>query len=80
MFSLKRRPRPPDELLHLIRDRHNVCSQIHLPAQSGSTRMLSQMRRGYSREAYLELVQHMRELIPEVSLSTGMCVCDWYGG
>jgi len=59
-----------DEVLHVIRDRTNVCSQIHLPFQSGSTRMLEKMRRGYSREAYLDLVEKMHSLIPNLALST----------
>ncbi|KAM8776070.1 mitochondrial tRNA methylthiotransferase CDK5RAP1 [Rhynchonycteris naso] len=60
----------PDEVLQLIRERDNICKQIHLPAQSGSSRVLEAMRRGYSREAYVELVHHVRESIPGVSLSS----------
>ncbi|XP_039355063.1 mitochondrial tRNA methylthiotransferase CDK5RAP1 isoform X2 [Mauremys reevesii] len=54
----------PDEVLQLIQERHNICKQLHLPAQSGSSRILEAMRRGYTREAYLELVQHVRDSIP----------------
>lgn len=46
----------PDAVLHLIHDRHNICKQLHLPAQSGSTRILNLMRRGYTKEAYCDLV------------------------
>ncbi|XP_006003204.1 CDK5 regulatory subunit-associated protein 1 [Latimeria chalumnae] len=60
----------PDEVLQLIQERANLCKQIHLPAQSGSTRVLQAMRRGYTREAYLELVDHIRSIIPGVSLSS----------
>nr|XP_057902031.1 CDK5 regulatory subunit-associated protein 1 [Doryrhamphus excisus] len=60
----------PDEVLHLIAERGNICKQIHLPAQSGSTQVLNAMRRGYTREAYLELVRNIRSIIPEVSLSS----------
>ncbi|PJF18722.1 putative cdk5 activator-binding protein [Paramicrosporidium saccamoebae] len=60
----------PDDLLFLMRDRPNICKQIHLPAQSGSTAVLERMRRGYTREAYIELVEHIREIIPNVSLSS----------
>ncbi|XP_027750814.1 CDK5 regulatory subunit-associated protein 1 [Empidonax traillii] len=60
----------PDEVLQLIRERHNICKQLHLPAQSGSTRVLEAMRRGYTREAYLDLVHHVRDSIPGVSLSS----------
>ncbi|XP_078411522.1 mitochondrial tRNA methylthiotransferase CDK5RAP1 isoform X1 [Cetorhinus maximus] len=60
----------PDEVLQLIQERANICKQIHLPAQSGSTAVLKAMRRGYTREAYLELVEHIRRIIPGVSLSS----------
>ncbi|XP_043351730.1 mitochondrial tRNA methylthiotransferase CDK5RAP1 isoform X3 [Dermochelys coriacea] len=60
----------PDEVLQLIQERRNICKQLHLPAQSGSSRILEAMRRGYTREAYLELVQHVRDSIPGVSLSS----------
>ncbi|XP_072800142.1 mitochondrial tRNA methylthiotransferase CDK5RAP1 isoform X3 [Vicugna pacos] len=60
----------PDEVLQLIHERDNICKQIHLPAQSGSSRVLEAMQRGYSREAYVELVHHIRESIPDVSLSS----------
>ncbi|XP_075033762.1 mitochondrial tRNA methylthiotransferase CDK5RAP1 isoform X2 [Mixophyes fleayi] len=67
----------PDEVLHLIRERQNICKQIHIPAQSGSDRVLESMRRGYNREAYLDLIHNIREQVPEVSLSsdfiTGFC-------
>uniref|UniRef100_A0A1J3FS38 CDK5RAP1-like protein n=1 Tax=Noccaea caerulescens TaxID=107243 RepID=A0A1J3FS38_NOCCA len=67
----------PDELLYLMRDRHNICNLIHLPAQSGNSRILEQMRRGYTREAYLDLVKKIRSIIPEVALTsdfiTGFC-------
>uniref|UniRef100_A0A8D3BYC7 Mitochondrial tRNA methylthiotransferase CDK5RAP1 n=1 Tax=Scophthalmus maximus TaxID=52904 RepID=A0A8D3BYC7_SCOMX len=60
----------PDEVLHLIAERGNICKQIHLPAQSGSSRVLKAMRRGYTREAYLDLVENIKTIIPEVSLSS----------
>ncbi|XP_076047037.1 mitochondrial tRNA methylthiotransferase CDK5RAP1-like [Oratosquilla oratoria] len=60
----------PDEVLYLIKERNNICSNIHLPAQSGNTRVLDLMRRGYSRDSYLELVSHIRDIIPGVSLSS----------
>uniref|UniRef100_A0A9J8CTL2 Mitochondrial tRNA methylthiotransferase CDK5RAP1 n=2 Tax=Cyprinus carpio carpio TaxID=630221 RepID=A0A9J8CTL2_CYPCA len=67
----------PDEVLQLIQERRNICKQIHLPAQSGSSRVLHAMRRGYTREAYLDLVENIREIIPGVNLSsdfiTGFC-------
>ncbi|XP_069099781.1 mitochondrial tRNA methylthiotransferase CDK5RAP1 [Pleurodeles waltl] len=60
----------PDEVLQLIQERNNICKQIHLPVQSGSSRVLQAMGRGYTREAYLELVQHIQECIPGVNLSS----------
>ncbi|CAL9704414.1 unnamed protein product [Knipowitschia caucasica] len=60
----------PDEVLQLIAERRNICKQIHLPAQSGSDQILKAMRRGYTREAYLELVENIKRVIPGVSLSS----------
>ncbi|KAK6321657.1 hypothetical protein J4Q44_G00086330 [Coregonus suidteri] len=60
----------PDEVLQLIKERGNICKQIHLPAQSGSSTVLQAMRRGYTREAYLELVDNIKRIIPVVSLSS----------
>jgi tRNA-2-methylthio-N6-dimethylallyladenosine synthase len=51
-----------------------VCEHLHLPAQSGSTRILKAMRRTYSRERYLELVTRLREAIPDLSLTTDLIV------
>lgn len=56
--------------MKLISERPNVCNAIHIPAQSGNSNVLERMRRGYTREAYLNLVSKMREIIPGVSLST----------
>lgn len=60
----------PDELLCVMRDRYNICKNIHLPAQTGSSTVLERMRRGYTREAYLDLVQKIRSIIPDVGLSS----------
>jgi tRNA-2-methylthio-N6-dimethylallyladenosine synthase len=51
-----------------------ICRHLHLPVQSGSTRVLAAMRRRYSRDSYLELVDRIRERLPEVALSTDMIV------
>ena len=51
-----------------------VCRHVHLPVQSGSTRVLEAMRRRYTRESYLELVARIREALPDVALSTDMIV------
>lgn len=60
----------PEALLYLIKSRKNICKQIHLPAQSGSSSVLERMRRGYTREAYLNLVDRIRDIIPDVTLSS----------
>lgn len=60
----------PDDLLALIKDRHNICNTVHLPAQSGSTSCLERMRRGYTREAYIDLVSKIREIIPDIALTS----------
>lgn len=60
----------PDELLHMIAEQPNLCSYIHLPAQAGSNTMLERMRRPYTREQYLALVDKMRSIIPGLTLST----------
>lgn len=52
----------------------HVCKHIHLPVQSGSTRMLAAMRRRHTREEYLELVDELRRRIPDLHLSTDMIV------
>lgn len=68
----------PEPLLHLIAERPNLCNYIHIPAQAGSDTMLERMRRPYTREQYLDLIERMREIIPDVSLSTDIITgfCD----
>jgi tRNA-2-methylthio-N6-dimethylallyladenosine synthase len=61
-------------LIEAVRDLPHVCKHFHLPAQSGSTRVLRAMRRRHTREEYLDLVAHIREAIPGVTLSTDMIV------
>ena len=60
----------PPALLTLMAERPNICNHLHMPAQSGSTTVLERMRRGYSREAYLELIDDVRRLIPDVAISS----------
>ena len=60
----------PDEVLQIINSRANVGKQLHMPAQSGSTSVLERMRRGYSREAYLDLATKVRSTIPGVAISS----------
>lgn len=58
------------QLLQLIAERPNLCKSIHLPAQSGSSRVLESMRRLYTRDAYLGLVAQIRAIIPNVTLTS----------
>jgi tRNA-2-methylthio-N6-dimethylallyladenosine synthase len=51
-----------------------ICRHLHLPVQSGSTAVLEAMRRRYTRDSYLELVDRIRESLPDVALSTDMIV------
>ena len=59
-----------DETLHVIAETPNVCRHIHLPVQSGSSRILQLMNRKYTREWYLERVEAIRRIIPDCGLST----------
>src|SRR5688572_30085805 len=61
-------------LIEAVRDLPKVCKHLHLPVQSGSTRILKAMRRRHTREDYLDLVARIRESIPGVTLSTDMIV------
>uniref|UniRef100_A0A915Q707 CDK5RAP1-like protein n=1 Tax=Setaria digitata TaxID=48799 RepID=A0A915Q707_9BILA len=66
-------PHPKDfpvEVIQLIKERTNICKQIHLPAQSGSNAILEAMDRGYTRESYLALVNRIRSILPSVSLTS----------
>uniref|UniRef100_A0A1I8JMG5 CK5P1 protein n=1 Tax=Macrostomum lignano TaxID=282301 RepID=A0A1I8JMG5_9PLAT len=65
----------PASLLQLIGERPNLARQLHLPAQSGSTAVLQRMRRGYSREAYLRLVDDARAAVPNLAI-TGISSAD----
>lgn len=64
----------PDEVLELIAERPNISRQLHLPAQSGNSAVLERMRRGYTREAYIDLVHHVRDILPDVALSSDFIV------
>src|SRR5260221_4087194 len=61
-------------MMEAMRDLPKVCRHLHLPVQSGSTRVLQAMRRRHTREEYLELVARLREAIPNLALSTDMIV------
>ncbi|MBI2835320.1 MAG: tRNA (N6-isopentenyl adenosine(37)-C2)-methylthiotransferase MiaB, partial [Acidobacteria bacterium] len=61
-------------LLEIMRELPKICRHLHLPVQSGSTRVLKAMRRRYTRESYLELVGRARDLVPGLTISTDMIV------
>jgi tRNA-2-methylthio-N6-dimethylallyladenosine synthase len=59
-----------DEVLHTMARHENICKYIHLPVQSGNTRILQQMNRTYTREWYLNKVKRIREIMPDCSISS----------
>jgi tRNA-2-methylthio-N6-dimethylallyladenosine synthase len=61
-------------MMEAMRDLPKVCRHLHLPVQSGSTRVLQAMRRRHTREDYLDLTARLRETIPNLALSTDMIV------
>ncbi|GHT24308.1 tRNA-2-methylthio-N(6)-dimethylallyladenosine synthase [Bacteroidia bacterium] len=61
-----------DELLHVMAAHPNICKSIHLPAQSGSTRILELMRRRYTREWYLSRIEAIRRILPDCTISTDL--------
>jgi tRNA-2-methylthio-N6-dimethylallyladenosine synthase len=61
-----------DDVLFTMQKYNNICNYIHLPVQSGSTRVLQMMNRTYSREWYIAKVNRIRELIPDCGISTDM--------
>ncbi|KAK8790937.1 hypothetical protein WA158_005568 [Blastocystis sp. Blastoise] len=66
-------PHPKDfplPVLEVIASHSNICKQLHIPAQSGSSSCLHRMNRGYSRESYMQLIHTIKDVLPNVSLST----------
>lgn len=63
-----------DELIEVMKNSKKICKQLHLPVQSGSSRILKIMNRKYSKEHYLELVEKIRDAIPDISLTTDIMV------
>jgi tRNA-2-methylthio-N6-dimethylallyladenosine synthase len=61
-------------LVRALRDLRTLCPYLHLPVQSGSNRILSSMRRGYSREGYRKTVDLLREAVPDIALSSDLIV------
>jgi len=61
-------------MIEVIRDHRNISRYLHLPVQSGSSRVLRRMKRLYTREQYLELIAEIRREIPDVHFSTDIIV------
>jgi tRNA-2-methylthio-N6-dimethylallyladenosine synthase len=59
-----------DAVLHVIAKYDNLCKYIHLPVQSGNSRVLEKMNRGYSREDYIERIKAIKRILPEAGIST----------
>ncbi len=59
-----------NDVLHVMAKYENICNYIHLPVQSGSSDVLKRMNRGYTREWYLERIDAIKRIVPEVAIST----------
>ena len=63
-----------DELIEVMKHNKKICKHLHLPIQSGSSRLLGLMNRRYTKESYLELVDKIRAAVPDISLTTDIIV------
>ena len=63
-----------DRVIEAMAEEPKICPQVHLPVQSGSDAVLERMKRGYTRDDFLSLVQRLRERIPGIALSTDILV------
>ncbi len=63
-----------DELIEVMKHSKKICKHLHLPIQSGSTRLLKLMNRKYTKESYLELVDKIKAAVPDISLTTDIIV------
>lgn len=59
-----------DDVLHMMAKYENICNYIHLPVQSGNSRLLDMMNRGYTREWYIERINSIKRIIPDCGIST----------
>ena len=63
-----------DKFLEVFASNHKICKSMHMPLQSGSTRLLKEMKRGYSKEWFLNRAHKLREMVPDVHISTDIIV------
>ena len=63
-----------DELIQVMAKSDKICRHLHLPVQSGSTKILEKMNRRYTKEQYLALVRRLREAVPDISITTDIIV------
>ncbi len=63
-----------DDLIAVMKQSKKICRHLHLPLQSGSTRILQQMNRRYTREQYIELADRIRREIPDIAITTDIIV------
>ena len=63
-----------EELIEVMKQSKKICRHLHLPLQSGSTRILQQMNRRYTKEQYLELAERIRREIPDIAITTDIIV------
>ena len=63
-----------DELIEVMSRSKKICKHLHLPVQSGSTKILENMNRRYTKEQYLELVRKIKQAVPDISLTTDIIV------
>ena len=63
-----------DELIEVLGKSKKICKHLHLPLQSGSSRILKEMNRHYTKEQYLELVKKIRAAVPDIALTTDIIV------
>jgi tRNA-2-methylthio-N6-dimethylallyladenosine synthase len=63
-----------DKFIQIVAGLDKVCRHLHLPVQSGSTRILGEMNRGYNRETYLRRIEAVRSAMPEIDITTDAMV------